>query len=181
MKLLLIAGACFILAGCEAGGSWPGAESELDVEPAVAMHFSEANRMRDTVLSIASPGSSVIALCGASSGITYFANEAWSKDKIDGQFAIVQGPEGDTDLIVRSGPFGFSSVKQRDSANLALVATFNGSDFSVIVTYPSGVVETYLFSGSREDGVAIVTLSKPAVMTLPARASLFQSRCWIER
>lgn len=168
---------CSVIAACNNSKTSPptGGPEIPKIDP------TEAYRIKDTISTIAGPRARVIAVCGESKGITFYDNESgFTEDGVSGQFGVSEN-DGQYDVIFSSSAQGFIS----SIADGAQVSRTNQSatDLMLTVGYPSGVSESYLFSGTGTEAKAIYVAVKRATElvtgAIPARGRVFVASCYL--
>lgn len=168
------------LGGCDQIGAdkTKGLNKVSGPEPS-AFDPMAASRVADTALSIAGEGSTVLLACGEAVGFSYYADDnGWTEDRVSGESAIVEKPDGTHDVIFSSGSFGFVSARS-EGGIVEFMPSPDRRQFSVTTRYPAtGVIESQVFKfDDLGSGRGLAVTAKQARAVLPARARTLISNC----
>lgn len=167
------------LAGCadQLADQWqePPALDAFEVEAAI----TDAQRYLGE-------GSVVLAVCGASTGASVYLDnlqDGLTKDGIDGGLVIFAQTQNGSPEILTRDVFREMIVASEDGGQISRLQGREDNGLGLwVIQYPStGVVMSHNLA-TTENGTLIDlwTQNKPQVSILPARTSIFQTRCEIQ-
>ena len=123
----------------------------------------------------------IVADCGASSGKAYYAHpnrNHWQDDETsEGRTLIDTLPDGGATVVVRNAMEETSDVRESGGKPVVLAHTPNWSEFTIVVAYEGGTVETYMLTDKGGFRSLLTTVSRHTSGAVPPKVSAYVSRC----
>lgn len=136
------------------------------------------------LLSLSHPGparAKIVADCGASSGKAYYAHpdrNVWQDDETsEGRTIVDVLPDGSPTVIIRNSMNDTSDVRDMGGKPLVLSRAPDWSEFTIIVAYEGGTIETYLLTNKGGFRSMLMTVSRHSVSSVPPKVSAYVARC----
>lgn len=123
----------------------------------------------------------IVADCGASSGKAYYAHpdrNYWQDDQIsEGRTLIDTLPDGGASVVVRNAMEETSDVRDSGGKPVVLAHTPDWSEFTIVVAYEGGTVETYMLTDKGGFRSLLTTVSRHTSGPVPPKVSAYVARC----
>lgn len=123
----------------------------------------------------------IVADCGASSGKAYYAHpdrNVWQEDEASGGRTLVDVlPDGNATVIIRNAMNDTSDVRDVGGKPVVLSRAPDWSEFTIIVAYEGGTIETYLLTSQGGFRSMLMTVSRHSAGPIPPKVSAYVARC----
>jgi hypothetical protein len=123
----------------------------------------------------------IVADCGASSGKAYYAHpdrNVWQDDETSGGRTLVDVlPDGNATVIIRNSMNDTSDVRDVGGKPLVLSRAADWSEFTIIVAFEGGTIETYLLTNKGGFRSMLMTVSRHSAGPVPPKVSAYVARC----
>jgi hypothetical protein len=123
----------------------------------------------------------IVADCGETVGKVYYADPSrnyWQDDATSGGRVLVDVlPDGNATVIVRNAMEQTSDVRDVGGQPIVLSRTPDWSEFTIVVAYPGGTVETYLVTNKGGYKSLLTTVSRHSAGPVPPKVAAYIARC----
>ncbi|MCO4091775.1 MAG: hypothetical protein HEQ34_07455 [Sphingorhabdus sp.] len=123
----------------------------------------------------------IVADCGVSNGKAYYAHpdrNRWQDDQTsEGRTIVDVLPDGTATVIVRNAFEVTSDVRDFGGKPLVLSRSADWSEFTIVVAYEGGTVETYLLTDKGGFRSMLMTVTRHSAGPVPPKVSAYVARC----
>lgn len=123
----------------------------------------------------------IVADCGTPVGKAWYAHpdrNRWQDDETtEGRTVVDVLPDGSATVIVRNAFNVTSDVRDSGGKPLVLAHALDWSEFTIIVAYEGGTVETYLLTDKGGFRSMLMTVSRHSAGPIPPKVSAYVARC----
>ena len=145
------------------------------------MLFKSATVLIATVLLSDVATAKIVADCGASIGKAYYSDprsNRWQDDQTSGGRILIDTiSDTSATVIIRNAMGQTSDVRDSGGKPIVIGRNENWTEFTIVVTYPGGTVETYLLTNKGGFRVLLSTVSRHAAGPVPPKVSAYVARC----
>jgi hypothetical protein len=123
----------------------------------------------------------IVADCGASSGKAYYAHpdyNRWQDDETSGSRTFIDTlPDGSATVVVRNAMEETSDVRDSGGKPIVLSQAPDWSEFTIVVAYEGGTVETYMLTNKGGFRSLLTTVSRHTAGPVPPKVSAYVASC----